>query len=214
MSKPFTADDLAHQLSKDITWRIKEISDLKSAVLSSDKFARPALLRAIVTISYAHWEGHIKFSAQKYLTHVALRKLPYSVLIRQFFRNDLLPKFSAVNQKSMNSKNALVDEILDGLSRRFSNFDDGLINTKANLNFDVLCEICTVCGVEKDVFEKHQNFIDVILLKRRNSIAHGEDTFVDVADLDPLTEQTIALMRMFSNDLQTKAHLGQYRIAS
>lgn len=60
-------------------------------------------------------------------------------------------------------------------------------------------------------FSEHENFIDVILLKRRNSIAHGEDTFVDVQDLNPLTEQAIGLMRLFSNDLQAKAHLKHYR---
>lgn len=63
------------------------------------------------------------------------------------------------------------------------------------------------------MFSGHENFIDVILLKRRNSIAHGEDTFVGLEDLNSLTEQTIGLMRMFSNDLQTKAHLGHYRAA-
>ncbi|KFG89158.1 hypothetical protein BV98_002985 [Sphingobium herbicidovorans NBRC 16415] len=211
VSKPFSDQDLAYQLSRDLTWRIKEISDLKSAVLLSDTVARPALLRALVTVAYAHWEGHVKYSAQKYLTHVALRKIAYSSLTRQFLRNDFLPKLAAIGQKGVKERGDLIDAILDGGSRRFVQINENLVNTKSNLNFEVLCDICRVCGVDPTIFSDHENFIDVILLKRRNSIAHGEETFVGVEDLNPLTEQTISLMRMISNDLQAKAHLGHYR---
>lgn len=211
VSKPFSDEDLAFQLSRDLTWRIKEISDLKSAVLLSDSIARPALLRALVTVAYAHWEGHVKFSAQKYLTHVALRKIAYSSLNRQFLRNDFLPKLAAIAQKSVKERGDLIDSVLDGGTRRFVHVNDNLVNTKSNLSYEVLCDICRVCGTNPAIFSEHENFIDVILLRRRNSIAHGEDTFVGVEDLNPLTEQTIGLMRMFSNDLQVKAHLGDYR---
>jgi hypothetical protein len=214
VSKPFSDEDLAFQLSRDLTWRIKEISDLKSAVLLSDSVARPALLRALVTVAYAHWEGHVKFSAQKYLTHVALRKITYSSLARQFLINDFLPKIAAISQRSVKERGDFIDAILDGGKRRFVHINDNLVNTKSNLNFDVLFDICQVCGVDPSIFSEHQNFIDVILLKRRNSIAHGEDTFVGVEDLNTLTEQTIGLMRAFSNDLQAKAHLGHYRATS
>lgn len=211
VSKPFSDEDLAFQLSRDLTWRIKEISDIKSAVILSDTVARPALLRALVTISYAHWEGHIKFSAHKYLTHVALRKISYSSLNRQFLRNDFLPRLVSIANKSIKDRGELVDLIIDGGDRRFVQINENLVNTKSNLNFEVLCDICRVCGIDPDIFSDHENFIDVILLKRRNSIAHGEETFVGLEDLNPLTEQTIGLMRMFSNDLQAKAHLGHYR---
>ena len=213
MSKPFSDDDLASQLSRDLTWRIKEISDLKSAVLLSDIIARPALLRAIVTVAYAHWEGHVKFSAQKYLTHIALRKILFYLLNRQFLKNDFLLKFTSIGQKSVKDRGDLIDAILDAGDRRFARVNDNLINTKSNLNFEVLCDICYVCGIEPSIFSEHENFIDVILLKRRNSIAHGEETFVDIKDLDVLTDKTIMLMRIFSNDLQNKAYLEHYRVA-
>lgn len=211
MSKPFTDDDLASQLSKDLYWRIKEISDLKSAVLNSDRVARPALLRALVTIAYAHWEGHIRFSAQKYLLHISLRKLAYSSLHRQFLRNSFLPQLTAIAQKSTRERGELLDAILDSGEKRFSQVNESLINTKSNLNSEVLGDICRVCGIDASIFSQFENFIDVILLKRRNPIAHGEDTFIDLEDLNTLTDQTVNLMRLFSNDLQAKAYLRQYR---
>ncbi len=74
-------------------------------------------------------------------------------------------------------------------------------------------EICYVCGVDPAAFEDQRAFIDVLLLKRRNAIAHGEDTLVGFEEIDEITGKTIALMRTFSNELQTMAYLHNYLVA-
>src|SRR3954451_15487526 len=61
--------------------------DLADAPLRADENLRRVLLRALVTICYAHWEGYVRFAARKYLEHVALRRLQYGELDRQFIRN-------------------------------------------------------------------------------------------------------------------------------
>ena len=81
--------------------------------------------------------------------------------------------------------------------------NDDLINTKANLNFEVFADICLVCGVPAESFADKSTFIDVVLLKRRNAIAHGENTLVALADLDEITNDTIGLMRAFGDALET-----------
>lgn len=211
MSKPFSEDDLAEQLSRDITWRIREISDLKAAIKAADHVAQTALLRATLAICYAHWEGHVRFAARKYLTHIALRKLLFSALAPQFLRNEFLPRLGALGQKGIQERGEVVDLILAGGTKRFSRVNDDLINTQSNLNHDVLQNICRVCGTDASIFAEKADFIDVILLKRRNGIAHGEDTFIAVAELDQFTDGTIELMRLFSNQLQANAYLGNYR---
>lgn len=213
MSKPYTEDDLAAQLTQDLTWRLREISDLKSATKTADAVARPALLRAIVTIAYAHWEGHVRFAARKYLTHIALRKLTFSALRVQFLKNDFLPRLGVISQKSLEERGNLIDAVLAAGTDRFSRVNEDLVNTKANLNSEVLADICRVCDINPAVFTGSETFIDVILLKRRNSIAHGEDAFIDIMELDDVTDGTIALMRKFSNELQSNAYLGAYRAA-
>lgn len=213
MSKPFTEDDLARQLTQDLTWRIREISDLKAAVRNADSTGKPALLRAIVTLAYAHWEGHVKHSAEKFLTHVALRKLPFSALNRQFVRNYFLQRLATMAQKSIAERGTLVDLILASGDERFSRVNENLVNTKSNLNSEVLSELCTVCGVNYNLFAEKRQFIDVILLKRRNSIAHGEDTLIGLDELDELTDGALEIMRTFSNELQRIAYLQVYRAA-
>ena len=99
MTKPFSEFDLSDQLVSDRTWRIREISDLQSAVNKADPIGRRVLLRASVAICYAHWEGYVRFAARKYLEHIALRKIPFKDLDRQFLRNYFLPRLGASSSK-------------------------------------------------------------------------------------------------------------------
>jgi hypothetical protein len=213
LSKPYSQNDFSTQIVEDRNWRLREISDLKTATQRSDRKLQLVLLRALVTICYAHWEGYVRFSAKKYLEHVALRKIPYGELNRQFLRNYFLPRLAALSMSktSIEERCNLVDEILNSSNRRFSRVNDDLINTKANLNFEVFFDICLVCGVQTARFEDESTFIDIMLLKRRNAIAHGEETLVAIDDLDEVVNGTIALMRAFGDELENSVVLQTFR---
>lgn len=213
MSKPYTEADFSTQITEDRNWRIKEISDLKTAVRRGDENLKRVLLRALVAICYAHWEGYVRFSSKKYLEHVALRRFQYGELDRQFFRNYFLPRLAALSMSkaSVMERCTLVDEILNSSDRRFSRVNDDLINTKANLNFDVFTDICLVCGVPAQSFAGESTFIDVLLLKRRNAIAHGEETLVNLDDLDEIADKTVALVRAFGDELENRVVLQAYK---
>ena len=215
MSKPFTEADLSDQFAQELNWRLKEISDLKSAIRGADAPLKRVLLRALVTICYAHWEGYVRFSARKFFEHISLRKFTYDQLDRQFLKNYFLPRLAALStsKASLADRCKLVDEVLESGERRFSKANDDLVNTKSNLNSDVLADICLICGIGADRFSDRSTFIDVVLLKRRNSIAHGEDTFVSVDDLDSLADETIGLMRSFRDALENQVYLSAYRAA-
>ena len=215
MSKPYSEADFSMQIDQDRSWRLREISDLKTAIISADDNLRRVLLRAMITICYAHWEGYVRFAARKYLEHVALRKFQYGDLDRQFLRNDFLPRLAALAtaKTSLAERCAMVDEIVDSSARRFSRVNEDLVNTKANLSFDVLTDICLVCCVPTQSFADKATFIDVVLLKRRNAIAHGEDPFVAVEDLEELTIETVAIMRAFGDALENHVYLKDYKVA-
>jgi hypothetical protein len=61
-------------------------------------------------------------------------------------------------------------------------------------------------------FKDKSTFIDTILLKRRNAIAHGEDTFVDINDLNEITNETINMMRAFGDALDNQVTLQSYKV--
>jgi hypothetical protein len=215
MSKPYSDADFSALISADRSWRLKEISDLKTAVIRADVNLRRVLLRALITICYAHWEGHVRFAARKYLEHVALRKFQYKDLDRQFLRNYFLPRLAALStsRTSMAERCALVDEVLNSSDRRFSRVNEDLVSTKANLSFDVFTDICLVCSVPTSIFADKATFIDFILLRRRNAIAHGEDTFVEMEDLDELANGTVAIMRAFGDALENHVYQKDYKSA-
>lgn len=215
MSKPYSEADFSNQITQDRNWRIKEISDLKTAIRRSDQGAEQVLLRALITICYAHWEGYVKFAAKKYLEHVALRKLPYNQLSPQFFKNYFLPRLASVTSEklSVSDRCSLVEDILTSSGRRFSRVNDELINTRSNLKFDIFSDICIVCGIDPKLFSEYSTFIDIILLKRRNSIAHGEETLIAVDDLNEVANGTVSLMQAFGNALENHVVLHSYRIA-
>ena len=215
MSKPYSEADFSTQIDQDRTWRLREISDLKTAIIRADDNLRRVLLRALITICYAHWEGYVRFAARKYLEHVALRKFQYSELDRQFLRNYFLPRLAALStaKTSIAERCALVDEILSSSDRRFSRANEDLISTKAKLNFDVFTDICLVCCVPTQCFADKATFIDVLLLRRRNAIAHGEDAFVAVENLDELTNETVDMMRAFGDALENHVYLKDYKAA-
>lgn len=213
MSKPYTEADFSAQITEDRNWRIKEISDLKTAIRRGDANLQKVLLRALTAICYAHWEGYVRFSARKYLEHVALRRFAYSGLNKQFFKNYFLPRLAAlsVSKTSIAERCELIDEILSSSDARFSRVNQDLVNTKANLNFEVFTDICLVCGVAADDFTHKSTFVDVVLLKRRNAIAHGEDTLVALGDLDEMANGTIELMRSFGDALENHVVRQSYR---
>lgn len=216
MSKPYKESDLSAHLVEDRTWRIKEVSDLKSAIVRSDALSQKVLLRALVTICYAHWEGYVRFAAKRYMEHIALRKFTLGQLERQFTRNHFSRRIAALatQKTSFFERARLVDEILDSAEQRFARVDEDLVSTRSNLNFEVFSELCTVCGVPSGEFAGDEAFVDVFLLKRRNAIAHGEDTFVSLNDLGPLAERTVELMRRFGDALENQMYLKKYRAAS
>lgn len=213
MSKPYTDADFSTQVTEDRNWRIKEISDLRAAAERADPNLRRALLRSLVTVCYAHWEGYVSFAALKYLEHVALRKFQYRELDKQFLRNYFLPRLAAlsVSRKSIAERCDLVNEILTSSSRRFSRVNSELVNTRSNLSYEAFRDICLVCSVSSTSFSDKEDFINIFLLRRRNSIAHGEETFITIDDLDELTNTTITLMRTFGDALENHAVLQDYK---
>ena len=213
MSKPYSETEFSVQITEDRNWRLREISDLKAAINRADEKLGRVLLRAMVTICYAHWEGYVRYAARKYLEHVALRKFKYGELDRQFLRNYFMPRLAALStsKKSLVERCELVDEILNSSERRFSRVNEDLVDTKANLNFEVFTDICLVCGVPHSNLADKATFVDKFLLKRRNAIAHGEDTFVEIEDLDELTNETIGIMRAFGDALENRIVLKGYK---
>ncbi|MEX2649491.1 MAG: MAE_28990/MAE_18760 family HEPN-like nuclease [Alphaproteobacteria bacterium] len=213
MSKPYTEQNLSDQFDTDLIWRRKELSDIKAAVMRADAQAKPALLRALITVCYAHWEGYIRMCANKYFEHLAMRRLRYVEFERQIYVNSFLVRLGVLHKSriSIELRCKLVNDILDSTGDRFGYVNPSLIDTKSNLSADTIKDICLICSVESSHFEDKREFIDWIVVKRRNAIAHGQQEFIEETDIDDLVGETLALMMHFRNLLENKVYTQAYR---
>lgn len=215
MTRPRTPELLGEFLGSDRVWRIRELSDLKSAIRRSDRIGRRVLLRALVTIAYAHWEGYVRSAAKGYLEFVATRNLRYEALHPQFLRNHFIPRLATLYgaKKNFGDSCKIVDEILAGASLQFGKVDESIVSTRSNLSTAVMRDICLVCGVDSTPYDSLASFIDKILLDRRNAIAHGENAFIDDGQIDEIVETTVTLMRSFGDQLENAAVTSAYRVS-
>lgn len=212
MRKPYTESDLSDAFDRDLIWRRKELSDLKLAIRKADSASKSALLKSLVAMSYAHWEGFVKMAANKYFEHLTIRKRPFSEFERQFYINSMLAKLDSVssNKFGLREKCDLIDHIIGNQEARFSYINENLVNTKSNLNSEVVSEICLVCGVSDSYFKSKKDFIDVLLLKRRNAIAHGKAEDVQENSMDDFVAEVLSLMGNFRDLLENKISTKSY----
>ncbi len=212
MSKPYTEHDLSSIFDTDLTWRRKELSDMKAAIKRADQFSKPALLRALVAMSYAHWEGYVRTCANCYFEHLTLRKKPFVEFERQIYVNSFLGRLDALHRSRVSVKDRckLINDILDSGSGKFSFLNPALVDTRSNLNTDVIKDICIICGVESDHFEQNRTFLDVLLLKRHNAIAHGQQEYIQSDEIDDFVARILALMSFFRNLLENKVYMKEY----
>lgn len=170
-----TIYQLQDKLDKDLSWRKKELTQIKfkiTPLASKDKVN--ISLRIGTTFLYAHWEGFIKSSAQKYLLYVSNQDLKYKDLTSNFLaialRSQLMK--SGESKKTSIHKN-FIDFYNDNLNNEAKIPYRGIINTKNNLNSKIFKEIIITLGLDYSPYELRSNYIDSYLVKNRNMIAHG-----------------------------------------
>jgi hypothetical protein len=185
---------------------------MKAAVKSADTAAKPVLLRAIITMGYAHWEGYVRYCANRYFEHLTIRRRPYTYFERQIYVNTFLLRVDSLHQGriSLEARCKLINDILDGTTGTFNYVSPSLIDTKSNLNTDVIKEICIIFSVESSHFETKRVFLDQFILKRRNAIAHGQQEFIQETGIDKLVADILALMQHFRTLLENKVYQKQY----
>lgn len=214
MTKPNSAEEFAQLVTSDFTWRLREVSSLKLAIANAKAEEKNVFVRALVVMCYAHWEGHAKFCGERYFEYLTKRRLRFSELKPHFYDGRFLRELAAANGTNNKQKMDLVKKICSSTDDRFSHFPKDLFDTRSNLNSQVLSDLCLLCGIEFELFVDYVDFMDRMLLKRRNEVAHGEAVFIDAVDADDLICRTTSLMRKFRDEIDNRVALQSYRAAN
>lgn len=203
--------EVQEQLASDLERRRLAITKIKRVVqrVSGTTLENTAALMAIPLL-YAHIEGFAKESLQHYIEFLeAQRLLPQEV-------HPSVLGFSLKRYLKTLSGNQSVEKVTEfvrktlGLVSSPISFAEKTIDTKSNLKFSVLEDLC--CSLSIDVgqvrdSEKHLN----ALVNRRNNIAHGgREQELDYGDVEELADQAVRIMEAFEQDLAQCITSGGY----
>jgi len=181
-------EKLENSLTKDISWRKKELVNLKNEIDSkfvSNNQAVSFLVRGAIALIYAHWEGSVKTQLSAYVKFLnTLLKQNYIQI--EEYDDEILDLLFQPTIKTL--RHNIKEKRLKGIEN-FKNlyFDKNIlqidskevVSTKSNLSFEVLTELFEKFQIEQ-IDNIHHQFIEKLVMNR-NAIAHGERryTYID-----------------------------------
>ncbi|WP_293144096.1 MULTISPECIES: MAE_28990/MAE_18760 family HEPN-like nuclease [unclassified Microcoleus] len=202
-----TAEELSDRLATDLSWRKKELSEMKSMVEAknvSDQ-RHKALVRSGVCILYSHWEGFVKLAANSYLEYVISKKLTYQELSSNFLALAMKEKLKEAKETNKPSLYIPVcDFFISELNQRCILPKD-VISTASNLSSEILKEITYILGIDFSIYSTKSVLIDTKLLKTRNEIAHGNYSVFDRDEYLELHREVIGMLDIFRNQIENAA---------
>ncbi|MYA41195.1 MAG: hypothetical protein F4Z31_05535 [Gemmatimonadetes bacterium] len=174
-----------------------------------------AMIRSGVCMLYAHWEGFIVMAARSYLEYVAIRRIAYGQLKRNFLAVGLSHKIRKLrDQRNVTGDMDLVDAILESAAMPMSRKAIDVIDAKSNLSPRVLRGILQALGLARDLVDPvEEKILEIRLLRIRNRVAHGEKIEIDISDGDyvGLHRKVVELMDRFRDCVLNAASRGEYR---
>lgn len=210
-----SADDLEILLTDDLTWRIKEISALKSMVDKSPVgLPKSAALRAALPMLYAHWEGYIKNASDHYLTFVYGRR-PMAMSLKPALAYAFLePKFrGAGGGTSTFTPQGAIEFAESAKNMGTKPNQNVMVNTKSNLRYEVLEEITTRLAIEDFLALTSRPRINDMLCDKRNFIAHGKSVPITEESFEEIRLEITDLMRSFKDRLVTAGSNREFMAA-
>lgn len=206
-------------LYEDWTWRKTEVSEL---IILAETEQKNVLLKSVILLLYAHWEGYIKKSSKTYLKYISDNQIEVSKLTDNFKYFALKGLSSAVFDSSesltianemkfiqrFNEINSMtIDKLIQinlGNER-----DKSIIDTQDNLTPTVFRKILDIIGLKYlDGYESKKTHIERNLVEHRNSIGHGnkrlssnEDFLLEIASLKELRDIIFLIIENFRDDI-------------
>lgn len=207
-------EELGDDLDANLQWRRTELLAMKRDIenlKASDEWTPRgrALRRAGHALLYAHWEGYTKVACQAYLDYVAKRRLTFADLNDAFVSTSLARLAAGADKPS--SMERLLKIAREGPAYRPQLPRDGIVNTRSNLRYEVLEEICVALGLPISVFETKSKLINLTLCDVRNEIAHGQDSCPSRDDFLSLHDEIISMIDSLRELILKAAASGSYR---
>lgn len=214
-----TKSQLQDAIQNDKSWRMKELINTKGLVSNARGAHEHTLIRAGILLLYSHWEGFIKKSTELFFVYLNNSGLKYQDLNKNLISLGICDQFeNDFPHKQFKSYLITTNFIIDGIKDKKFNLNiTKHIDTKSNLNSEVLIDLTSKLGIDCTNFLNERFHIDSRLLKFRNSIAHGErtdnnpDLLITKEEFFELFDKIKDLISMFENMLLNHSETNAYK---
>lgn len=220
MSKIRTIEELSRFLDDESSWRKGEISLVLRNVVGGSGDWQKTLGRIGIVLLYAHWEGFVKKTCEKYVQLIANRIVTKSISLGELsmhFRALILWK--RFNKKTdtpvVNFVDVLQEYALEDMSQVCRLQYDGLVNTENNLSLDVFRRLTRVLALDVARLISLVQVIDAQVTAPRHEIAHGGPRLApSLAEYQDHSKNVVNAIDQFKDILLDCALQEQYLQAS
>jgi len=196
---PRTLSMFLEMLDNDYAWRISELSNFKNTIPKDEGITQKSLIRAGVTLLYAHWEGFVRYAANQYYWYIS-----YQGHNTREFQSSLIAFLLSkqaseiIETKKLTKKISLFEKILKDLDTP-AHFSTKVPIRTSNLRYELFIDVCYLLSIETQEFELKNEFIDRDLVERRNNIAHGKFLDLNYKEFNDIYTNVISLLRRFKD---------------
>jgi hypothetical protein len=187
--------------------RVLELSDIRTNFATRNFSGRTTLAsKAVVVLSYAHWEGFFNECAETYVKFLKLG----AGRVRDVEWNMLLGVLQADFQRlaDRNHSYDALFKFLDSLKERlecsFDEFDTSVISARSNLDFSRLQQIFRTLKFDTSKFQPYRLRIDRELCSWRHQVAHGSNPDLSQMDIRSHVRFTETLLATLSDTFQSE----------
>jgi hypothetical protein len=212
-------EQFTNYLEEDLAWRKKELSSL--ILVAEGHEDNKAILKSIILLLYAHWEGYIKKSSKIYLKYIAESKKGITELTQNFKAvalKDMIAQciehvdhLTLQNEMTVINRLAKLEHIKFKVNINVDNDqENSIIDTAGNLTPKILRNIHSIIGLNyKTTLELKESHINSHLLRNRNLIAHGgkyiekedEDFSLELDEIKKLKDIVLSIIDNFKDEL-------------
>lgn len=214
-----TLEKLEEDLTKDITWRTQELVNLQNEINSKLELNNQEvsfLVRGLIALIYAHWEGSVKSQLTSYVDFLNIL-IKENYLILEQYDDEILDLIFQPTMKILGQNTK--EKRLKGISNFKQVYLDknilqinseDVVVTKSNLSFEVLTKLFQLFKIQT-IDDINKSFIET-LLKDRNAIAHGEKKYTTVntylkQKIEQNSLKTLQLVNVVKDNILRKASM-------
>lgn len=185
------------EINDSNVWRDGEFAKFKVNALEIED---SLWFRMCVPMIYAHWEGYVSSSLKILIDHLNKLNLTPSDISSKLVVIGLGDTYKTLSGKQSFEQRIKFTNNFKELFEKVIKFNKK-VDTKSNLRSSVLEELCTMFDFDYSKFKDCTSVIDR-LVNVRNSIAHGENSYVLTADnIQLYIDNVNTAMDLFLNEI-------------